>query len=377
MTVPGNAVVPFVLVALFLACTGYAAGRLHQWHRRGHDRDAAYREGYETATRKTFSLAARIIGPRRERSTVRGSASVLPPPSLSAVPSAPRSGPLSSATSPVGSGVSAGAPADVSTASAEAADVSCPAPEPPPSLGSVARPISRRAAARSRRFHSIFPTPSITPAVDAAPAPSAGTAPAPFAGTPPTPTAGTAPAVSADAAPRPSAGAASQPSAGTAPALSAGAASRPSAGAASTSSGGTAPTPSAGTAPANLPYQHPAAEVAAVQGHVVPSERTPVQTPKHTAAAARQHAASEEAPAEASAPASASGRASRPGRHLVPDELVRAATYRLSPDRVARAKVPGAQPTPGVEDGDRNPPTAVPKPRRHPSDDHAGGPATS
>jgi hypothetical protein len=250
-------------------------------------------------------LAARIIGARRERSTVRGSASVLPPPSLSAVPSAPRSGPLSSATSPVGSGVSAGAPADVSTASAEAADVSCPAPEPPPSLGSVARPISRRAAARSRRFHSIFPTPSITPAADAAPAPSAG------------------------------------------------------------------------TAPANLPYQHPAVEVAAVQGHVVPSERTPVQTPKHTAVAARQHAASEEAPAEAPAPASASDRVSRPGRHLVPDELVRAATYRLSPDRVARAKVPGAQPTPGVEDGDRNPPTAVPKPRRHPADDHAGGPATS
>jgi hypothetical protein len=30
------------------------------------------------------------------------------------------------------------------------------------------------------------------------------------------------------------------------------------------------------------------------------------------------------------------------GRHYVPDELVQAATYRLPPDRVARAKVRGA-----------------------------------
>jgi hypothetical protein len=46
------------------------------------------------------------------------------------------------------------------------------------------------------------------------------------------------------------------------------------------------------------------------------------------------------------------GRLPRRGRHLVPQELVRAATYRLNPDRVARARVPGALPPPGDEAGD-------------------------
>jgi hypothetical protein len=46
-----------------------------------------------------------------------------------------------------------------------------------------------------------------------------------------------------------------------------------------------------------------------------------------------------------------------PGRHTVPDELVQAPTYRLSPDRVARAKVRSPH-APGEES-----PPAVPKPR--------------
>jgi hypothetical protein len=329
MTVPRIVVVVLVLAALFLACTGYAAGRLHQWHRRRSDRDAAYREGYEIATRKTFSLAARIIGPRRDRSAVRGAASVPPPPPFPSTPSpstpspsttaAP--GPLSSAASPSGPGTRADALADVPTANSGATDVPLAT-----ALGSVARPISRRAAARSRRFHSIFPKPSITPSAGDAPTPSAGAVPTRSPGAVPTPSAGTL--------------------------------ATPS-GAARTD-----------------PLQHPAAEVAAE--FAVPAERTPTQTPKHPAAAAPQHAASDEAPAEASVrpPASASDKDARPGRHLVPDELVRAATYRLAPDRVARAKVPGAQSTAGAE-GDPTVPTAVPKPRRHPADDHAGGPATS
>jgi hypothetical protein len=49
------------------------------------------------------------------------------------------------------------------------------------------------------------------------------------------------------------------------------------------------------------------------------------------------------------------------GRHLVPDELVRAATYRLPPDRVARAKVRGAVP-PDDPAGTLERPS-VPKPR--------------
>jgi hypothetical protein len=47
------------------AGSGYAAGRLHQWHRTGVQRDEAYRDGYDAATRSVFSLAARLIGPRR------------------------------------------------------------------------------------------------------------------------------------------------------------------------------------------------------------------------------------------------------------------------------------------------------------------------
>jgi hypothetical protein len=90
MTAPGNSVVLFILLAAFLACSGYAAGRLHQWYRTGQDRDEAYRDGYDTATRSVFSMAARIIGPRRpERSAIRGSASVRPPDVSSRISTAP------------------------------------------------------------------------------------------------------------------------------------------------------------------------------------------------------------------------------------------------------------------------------------------------
>jgi hypothetical protein len=50
------------------------------------------------------------------------------------------------------------------------------------------------------------------------------------------------------------------------------------------------------------------------------------------------------------------------GRHLVPDELVQAPTYRLTPDRVARAKVREATPE---DDGSQETTrlTSVPRPR--------------
>jgi hypothetical protein len=55
-------------------------------------------------------------------------------------------------------------------------------------------------------------------------------------------------------------------------------------------------------------------------------------------------------------------RLGRRGRHYVPDELVQAATYRLPPDLVARAKVPGAQP-PEDDDTPEPPHQHVPRPR--------------
>src|SRR4051794_26200216 len=63
-----------ILLALVVAATDYSVGRLHQWWRAGEDRDEAYREGYDSATRSAFSVAARMIGSRRP--PARGSAVV-------------------------------------------------------------------------------------------------------------------------------------------------------------------------------------------------------------------------------------------------------------------------------------------------------------
>ena len=76
MTAPNHALL-VTLLAVFTACVGYAVGRLHQWYRTGLDRDEAYRDGYETATRSVFSTAARLIAPRR---AARGTAVVTPVP---------------------------------------------------------------------------------------------------------------------------------------------------------------------------------------------------------------------------------------------------------------------------------------------------------
>ncbi|WP_203722184.1 hypothetical protein, partial [Paractinoplanes abujensis] len=53
-------------------------------------------------------------------------------------------------------------------------------------------------------------------------------------------------------------------------------------------------------------------------------------------------------------------RETRTGKHTVPDELVQAATYRLPPDRVFRAKVPNSTALPDEPTTNLN----VPKPRR-------------
>lgn len=48
------------LAVLILIMFCYAAGRLHQWVRQSLDRDQAYREGYDTATKSMFFLATRV-----------------------------------------------------------------------------------------------------------------------------------------------------------------------------------------------------------------------------------------------------------------------------------------------------------------------------
>lgn len=65
MSAPGDIVILAVLLAAFLACVGYAAGRIHQRRQYGPERDQAYQEGYDSATRSVFSMAARVAGRRR------------------------------------------------------------------------------------------------------------------------------------------------------------------------------------------------------------------------------------------------------------------------------------------------------------------------
>ncbi|HET6531517.1 MAG TPA: hypothetical protein VFH03_13050, partial [Actinoplanes sp.] len=146
MTIPGNVTALLVLVAVVIACTGYAAGRLHQWYRTDEDRDEAYREGYDTATRSTFSMAARIIGPRRERSAARGSATVHAPAWRPGPAPATAAG---SAAGPAGpdtwcpakpSGLVGGSPAESAGRAAETAagpSPDLPFPAPPPASASA------------------------------------------------------------------------------------------------------------------------------------------------------------------------------------------------------------------------------------------------
>jgi len=95
MSTPGNSAVLVTLLAALIICAGYAAGRLHQWYRAAADRDEAYQEGYDSGTRSTFSMAARIAGPRRDKAAVRASAAV-----RSSSPGSPATSASASSSSP-------------------------------------------------------------------------------------------------------------------------------------------------------------------------------------------------------------------------------------------------------------------------------------
>ncbi|WP_250009574.1 hypothetical protein [Actinoplanes sp. M2I2] len=59
MTAPGNETIIFIIALGILLSGAYAFGRIHQWHKRGVERDQAYRTGYDKASR---SIMAMIIG---------------------------------------------------------------------------------------------------------------------------------------------------------------------------------------------------------------------------------------------------------------------------------------------------------------------------
>ncbi|MFC4070772.1 hypothetical protein [Actinoplanes subglobosus] len=56
MTAPGNYILYFLLTLAIVMSTGYAVGRIHQWHRHGVERDKAYRTGYDEASRSIIKM---------------------------------------------------------------------------------------------------------------------------------------------------------------------------------------------------------------------------------------------------------------------------------------------------------------------------------
>ena len=59
MTAPGNNLLQVTLALAFVIASGYASGRIHQWYKHGLERDQAYREGYNQASRSMFDMAVR------------------------------------------------------------------------------------------------------------------------------------------------------------------------------------------------------------------------------------------------------------------------------------------------------------------------------
>ena len=306
MTAPGDSVLIFMLLALFVACCAYAAGRLHQRYQTARDREEAYRDGYETASSRVFSLAARTLVPKR---AARGSAAVA------------TGGPGATAadgpdTTAAGGPGTAGADSPATTAA-----------------GGAARPgVVPAQAGGPDRPAGPGPSRSAGPAVPGVPGPDVG------AGTPTDEAAGR-----------------SDTSA--------------------VSSGSTAPVTSPGFPLPAPPPPHAVTEPAAVGG--VTYRPFPDPRPADGSGPRLGRRPGEPVPGDAPAaprPATAPDEPTEPvhpvveepstGRHTVPDELVQAATYRLPPDRIFRARVPNGTPLPE----EPTTPLTVPKPRRSPSD---------
>lgn len=59
MTSPDSQIINVVFGIVLLMSVMYATGRLHQWYRQGHERDQAFRDGYDKATESLFTVATR------------------------------------------------------------------------------------------------------------------------------------------------------------------------------------------------------------------------------------------------------------------------------------------------------------------------------
>ncbi|HET6534369.1 MAG TPA: hypothetical protein VFH03_27625 [Actinoplanes sp.] len=60
MIAPGNSFIQLVLALAFVIASGYASGRIHQWYKHGLERDDAFREGYNEASRSMFDMVLRV-----------------------------------------------------------------------------------------------------------------------------------------------------------------------------------------------------------------------------------------------------------------------------------------------------------------------------
>jgi hypothetical protein len=61
MTAAGSITFQIALAVIFVIGIAYSAGRVHQWYRHTFERDVAYREGYNQASRTLFHLAVRNL----------------------------------------------------------------------------------------------------------------------------------------------------------------------------------------------------------------------------------------------------------------------------------------------------------------------------
>ena len=354
MTAPGNSALLFILTAVFVACAGYAAGRLHQRFQMEQDREEAYRDGYDMATRSIFSTAARLIAPRRSaragagRAVLDGSVvsdgSALPAVPASAdspaafLPPAAPASPLSPVASPASSSFPASLPAPPSFPASSPVSSSFPASLPVSSPFPESSPVSSPFSAASPVASSFAgATPGSVSADEglASGSPSTAERDAASLGFP--------------VPPRPPSRVVGEPA----------------------SPGGVV----------YRPFPDPrfvggAEPLPADRGSLhIPYPSRPVSEPADPGSASS--GAGLVAPGSAVAGSvvggSGAGGAAREartgaepgpsGKHTVPDELVQAATYRLPADRVFRAKVPDATNAPGLPE---EPTTrlSVPKPRQ-------------
>ena len=75
MIAPGNEILIFLIALGILLSSAYSFGRIHQWRRRGLERDEAYRNGYDNASRSIIGMMTSPLS-SRPAETVPGASAV-------------------------------------------------------------------------------------------------------------------------------------------------------------------------------------------------------------------------------------------------------------------------------------------------------------